>query len=228
MGTSKTDCRIERLPGETDLNFPWTIVRAKPDKPTWLVSISHDIFGVRTHFYKGRTMPCTFTGCPACERKMTSRWSGYILAMAVKDGSQVVFEFPPPAAIQLDRAFKEYQSLRGLKLNVTRTENRSNAKVTIEVRGVSDQAHKLPPDEEVWPIIAHIWGLTEHAPAKFVEFAPENLAEVERRRVEAEQLSTNHDSEWLHPRMQEVTGQTLMPLKIGDVLNNQANGSTRH
>lgn len=212
MDYGKENFRIERMPGSHDANFPWAIRRADHEKPLMMVSISRDIFGVRTHFFRGRTQPCRKDGCEACKAKLLSRWSGYLLAIATKDNSKIVFEFTPPAAAQLDEAVKSFGSLRGLSLIATRTSGRVNGRVAIQVKGMNGSAHKLPPDEDVWPILSHLWGLTEQAIPEFSEFTPDGLAEAERVQHAMAAVGSADENQWMRKRASDLAGQIILPL----------------
>jgi hypothetical protein len=220
MDYDKESFRIERMPGSHDANFPWAIKRADHEKPLLMVAISKDIFGVRTHFHRGRTGPCRKDGCEACKAKQLSRWSGYLLAVAAKDNSKIVFEFTPPAATQLDEAVKSYGSLRGLSLIATRTSNRPNGRVSVQVKGMNGNAHRLPADEDVWPILSHLWGLTEQAIPEYQEFTQEGLAEAERVQHAMKEVESADENQWMRKRASDLAGQIILPLDCNVQLSN--------
>lgn len=180
MFDEKQDFRCERLPGGTDQNFGWAIRRAPVDRPLKVVSISSDIFGVRTHFFRGRTQPCRTVGCEACEAKMLSRWTGFITAVDQADNASIVFEFTPPGAVMLDSVHSEYGSIRGLQIVAARAGGRVNGKVHLTQKGFSKDTHRLPAEVDIWTVLSHIWGLQASAPAKFAEFTEEGLSENEK------------------------------------------------
>jgi len=66
MAMSRDSVRIERTPSSADQNFGWTIKRATHEHPTLFTCLSNDFFGIRTHFFRGRTGPCLKTECEAC------------------------------------------------------------------------------------------------------------------------------------------------------------------
>lgn len=151
--------RIESRPSGVDTGFGWSIVRTPSDTGLGLVIVSDDIFGVRTHYFLNRTMPCMRRGCPACAAGRLSRWSGYLLAVRIGGGEKVVFEFTPAAVPTFDAEYGERKTLRGLHIIATRASKRENAKVMVAVKGLHANAHKLPPSQDVWPILSHIWGI---------------------------------------------------------------------
>jgi len=219
MGIDFDNVRSERLPSGDDQHFGWTIRRAQPGGALLLHCISRDIFGVRTHYYRGRTGPCLRTGCEACSRQQLSRWNGYLLCRDTKDGANIVFEFTPPAAMQLDEFFRQYGSLRGLRLIANRTANRANAKVTIACKGTMENPASLPSELQVWPILSHIWGLNREAPVEYSEFSAENLAELERVQLVLKKVGPADENHWMAARAADLAGQLVLPLDPAKNLN---------
>jgi len=111
---------------------------------------------------------------------MLSRWSGYLLAIDTADNASVVFEFTPPGAVVLDEAVKEFGTLRGMKIIATRPTKKDNGKVHLQALGISDRVHKLPPEEDLWVILARIWGLATEFEAAHQAFLPNEMSEHER------------------------------------------------
>lgn len=181
MSVNLGDCRTSRMPDDGDQNFGWTIKRAPTDSVLKLIILSNDILGIRTHFFRGRTCPCYIGKCEACEHNQLSRWKGYVLAVEQPSGAQCVFEFTPPAARTLDEARKKYGTMRGIQLYVARASKKPNAKVTVTVKGITVLGPTACPDYNVWPIVAHIWGLTEKAPCIVNDDEILNLSEYEKQ-----------------------------------------------
>lgn len=212
MSISRDDCRIERMPSEHDGSFIWSIKRASHESSLLLCLISSDIFGIRTHYFNKRTMPCVRAYCEPCNRHQTSRWTGYLQAVDAKNGSRVLFEFTPAAAATFDQAHKDRGTLRGLNVIAGRTSNKINAKVQVTIKGMSDKAHVLPCEVETWPILAHIWGLKPEAPAIISGHTPDALAESERLKdVLAGQKETD-ENQWMWDRARLLESQLVMPL----------------
>lgn len=174
------DCRTSRMPDDKDRNFGWTIKRAGTDSVMKLVVLSSDIFGIRTHFFRGRTGPCLLSDCEACEHKQLSRWKGYLLAVDASDQQQCIFEFTPPAALKLDEAKKKYGTLRGLQVYVSRASKKPNAKVNVTVRGISVLGPQECPDYWVWPVLAHIWGLNSKESLDVHQASVKDLSQYEK------------------------------------------------
>jgi hypothetical protein len=224
MGWSIDNVRTERLPTGDDSSGSWTIKRASHERPLQLVIVSHDLFGIRTHFWQRRTGPCLKVGCEACAKHQLSRWNGYLLALQVPSNERVIFEFTPAAAVTLDALFKEAGTLRGLKLLAGRAGGKLNGKVQVTSQGFTPNTHKLPADEPVWPVLSRVWGLTDAAQGSFSEF--DEFATSESEKVQ-EGIAPKHTR-----RSRVVPGSdggdnlagqvdaTKAPSRIAEVLHN--------
>jgi hypothetical protein len=206
------DLRDEPMPGGEDQSFDWCIVRADEAKPILLIALSDKHWGTRTHFFKGRTMPCLKTDCEACKRKMLSRWTGYLLCLENKTGTKIIFEFTPPGALVLQKARNEYTTLRGLNIIASRPSRKANGKVLLEIRGMNSGAHKLPPAPDAKPLLMHIWGLADQDIPEYAEFTPDGLAEAERVQHAMEQVPPADENSWMHARASDLAGQIILPL----------------
>lgn len=174
------NCRTSRLPDEQDNHFGWTIHRVGIDRPSRMVILSNDIFGIRTHYFRGRTGPCLREGCDACNHKQLSRWKGYLLAKDRDSKQQIVFEFTPPGAAVLDHARLEAGTLRGLILVASRAAKKPNAKVILTMAGVAVVGPNECPDYSIWPILARIWGLAGADRDDVRHGGKENMSEFDR------------------------------------------------
>lgn len=177
--TPLENCRTSARPDDADQNFGWVIKRSPPDGVLKLVILSRDIFGIRTHFHRGRTGPCLTDGCEGCKAGHLSRWKGYLLAIDHTNGQRLVFEFTPPCATTLDEAYKKFGTMRGLQVVASRAGKRANAKVQVHVKGITVLGPEAEPDHDVWPILGHIWGLTSHTPPAKFGYGLEDLSQYE-------------------------------------------------
>lgn len=150
-------------PDEGDEKHSWQIIRTPATGKLSVCVVSQRVFGIRTHFHKGRTGPHLREGCEACRDHREPRWTGYLLALAFPGEHQVLFEFPPPAARQIEAARLVHGKLRGLKLRATRAGNRPNGKVLVAECGLAGPELQLPPDVDILPVLYRIWQIN---PAK--------------------------------------------------------------
>ena len=155
--------RREDDPSGDDAAFGWSIVRALPGTPTKLCVVSTSWFGIRTHYWKGRTTPCLVAGCEACLGKQLSRWHGYLQCVRPGTTEKVLLEFTPACHEACRLAKETAGGLRGMNIVVSRTANKANAKVRIVFQSVSQSVSRLPGEEDFWAILSHIWGLNRDA-----------------------------------------------------------------
>lgn len=179
MGSNFVGVRSERLPSDDDFNCGYRMVRSSAGRTIDFVSWSHDMLGMRTHYWRGRTGPCWEVGCEACTRGMRSRWNGYLLGQLFPSGENVIFEFTPPAGRTLDESFKEYATMRGLKCRFTRTSEKVNARVHVAVRGMWEQAHTIKLVPDTWSILMRIWGLTKGPDGIIGPMVAQQISEAE-------------------------------------------------
>ena len=220
MTVRKEDVRSERLPTDEDQPSPWKIIRTPMVTPIKVVCVSHDLVGYRVHYWNNRTTVCVKEGCPACLAGWRSRYAGYVLAVGANDNSQYVFEFTPPPALILGKAFDERGTLRGLNLVFSRRTKKANGAVTVTIRGTNDQAHRLPPDQDTWSILSRIWGLNKHTSPTFAEFSPDSLAEAERVQNAMNQIGDGHDNDWMKQRLSDLSSVE----RIADDLTKKLSG----
>lgn len=151
--------RSERMPSDADFSSEWRMVRTPTNgRSLSMVIFSDDMLGMRTHHWMRRTGPCFVEGCEPCDRGQVSRWYGYVLGQ-LQSGERIIFEFPPPAAKQLDDAFKKYGTMRGLCVVASRTSDKFNAKVHLQEKGLWSQSHVIKAVPPTWPVLARIWGV---------------------------------------------------------------------
>lgn len=158
MSRSEAGVRLERVPQKDETRGGWTIKRADPERAVEYVIVSDDLLGVRTHYWRGRTIPCLIKCCEPCQAAHANRWHGYLLVINTLSHERVAFEFGPNNVELFDELRKQYGSLRGVKFVTARAQKKPNGRVVCVPRGKTENMAKLPSDEPIWPILAHLWG----------------------------------------------------------------------
>ena len=177
------DLFLESAPSERDAHFNWNVLRAPADRPLPLIVLSTRTFGIRTHFWAGRTTACVRSKCDACEAGRLSRWTGYLACINPADWTQTLFEYTPPAAEQLQKIMASQGCLRGSKIVASRTKKVKNARVSIVGRGLYEHMDRLPREPEILPILFHIWGLKQRDDLEGSPYDRDELPEGERPRI---------------------------------------------
>jgi len=161
MRSNPNDWGTEQIPSDNDASFGWSIKRVPSDKPLSFVCVSANYFGVRVHYYCGRTVPHLRSGCEPCSRKHLSRWKGYLLGVVIGTSERVLFEFTPAVVQSFVDVFKAEGSLRGLVCVAKRTSNKPNGKLHVTFKGLHQNANKLPAEVCIPDLLARIWGYTD-------------------------------------------------------------------
>lgn len=137
-------------------------VRVPAAKVVRGVSLSVRIVEVRTHYWRGRTVPCVLDDCPACEES-TGRWYGFLptrLRVGESYGPTVLVELPASAtetllrdASMLDRG--EELGLLGVAFSAWRKKGGRSPVVIDEVHDTGH--HEAIPRLEVFRTLAKLW-----------------------------------------------------------------------
>ena len=204
---------VERAPREHVDRPGWDIMRT-PTRGTILLGVvSHDLYGIRTHWWYGRTTPCLKKDCPGCRVGQATRWHGYILAQLHKDHSRVIFEFTSPGYGVLDSHFRRFGTLRGICVAASRARQHDRAKVNLAIPGVYKEALELPPDEPTWLVLAKIWCVNagDIGDAQPPDRVP--LTEAERVQQGIPPVVNHIDDEWVLSRTKDLAGQLKLPME---------------
>lgn len=139
--------------------YAMRLVRTPTGGKLHLVVTCDQLTGCWTHFYSGRTCPCTGPDCEACQQGASSRWHGYLSAFDPDAPEHVLFEVTAAAA----EAFAAYRvkvgSLRGCEFVARRVAKRANARVHITMRPADLSKLEIPKAPNVQAILCHIWGI---------------------------------------------------------------------
>lgn len=179
MPNPRLDFNFQDEPNENDTGFPWTVVRTPASNHLDLICVSAKHTGVRTHYFRGRTIGCSRSKCEACDSGNISRWSGYLLAVANKTGQRVLFEFTPTAQKYLKALYETHPSLRGMRLRAHRPSKRANGTIVLQAFGFVPSPSDLPEEVPIRPLLFHIWGVAVDAGDSAAAAADDGFTEHE-------------------------------------------------
>lgn len=151
-------------PCEAELNFGWSIKRAPPDRIIKMAVISSKHYGIYTHYHRGRSTPHLKSDCPACADGLLPRWYGYFLALLYPTKERVVFEFTAKCVEAVLKEELTPTALRGRVVQASRPRGKPNSPVVLQFTDSNCNPADLTKDEDIRPILAHIWGFRESAP----------------------------------------------------------------
>lgn len=146
-----------RRPKDNDALPGWELKRPGARGRVTAVLLSHDIIGHDTHYWGGRTRPCTGETCDACRANNATRWHGYLAATDEGLQARWIIEITAPAANQIDRIFRERRTLRGFVLILERRNQKPNGPISVKgYQGVL-QNDKLPDCPDMIKKLCRIW-----------------------------------------------------------------------
>ncbi len=182
MDSSLENWGDAQIPRKSECTHGWEITRASHLKPVTFCCVSDAHYGVYTHYFHRRTMPHLLTGCEACDAGLDRRWLGYLLAVLQGNKRRIIFEFTPAAAETVVSAEGKFGSLRGHVFSASRTANRNNGKVQLDLRPGKFDPSLLPPDEPIKPLLARIWGYQKSVDSGDSNFDPDAFSQDQRIR----------------------------------------------
>ena len=135
------------------------LLRTPAKKKLHLIVTSDNLIGCWTHFFGGRTVPCTRPDCEACTAGTSSRWHGYLSAIDPDTSEHLLFECTASAAESFAVYRKRHETLRGCEFVADRVNPRPNARLRLKMKP-ADLAHiNLPQPANLQAALCHIWGL---------------------------------------------------------------------
>lgn len=160
MGTFRNDgIRWQASPDDNDGHSKYRIIRTPAAGALNLRVLSHRMVGARTHYWGGRTTPCSTENCKPCSENHASRWHGWLICQDTKTSEQVIVEFPPAVGTSFLRCFSQLRTLRGVRFKLFRVGGKPNGKVVIQFGGIDENKEHLPNVPDLEPILCRLWGV---------------------------------------------------------------------
>lgn len=144
-----------------------------------LIVTSDDLLGCWTHFFAGRTTPCTGATCEACRGGASSRWHGYVSVLEPGAREHLIFECTAAAATSFANYRIKHGTLRGCDFIADRTSARPNARVRLRMTPADLAAIDLPEGANLTAVLCHIWGIPQNETQTIS--GPQNSPEIEHR-----------------------------------------------
>lgn len=148
-------------PPDEAQNYGYRLIRCPAFKPMRAIILSPSLMGTRTHYTKGRTLPCEPINCEACSAGHPWRWHAYLAVLAGDQKEKCILELTAQAAEQLQEIVKGYGTLRGIEILAERPSRRPNGRVRIVGHMNGSPPNSLPFAPDVKLLMLHIWGLDD-------------------------------------------------------------------
>lgn len=136
------------------------LMAARPGRPIRGIITSTRLRGVYTHFLGSRTQPCMKLNCPGCEKKLPSRWEGYVSLWTAAPSKHIIARLTEAAANEIAENAPDYQNLRGLTINLERASTRANSRLLAKVEVLENNQVRLPAEPDLIAHLVLIWRMS--------------------------------------------------------------------
>ena len=133
--------------------------RTPTGKPLIAIITCDDLIGCPTHYYKGRTQPCSAPDCEACRDQVPWRWHGYVSALNTATHEHFIFEMTAQATDALVAYYDQHETLRGCLFEAKRLHTRQNARVILRCKPADLQQTSLPAPPNLEHALSILWNL---------------------------------------------------------------------
>lgn len=153
-----------RRPDAAAARGQWSLRRCPTKGTLSAVIISHDVLGRYTHYYGGRTRPCTGRDCEPCNKSMRPRWHGYLACIDLDTNEKIIVEITAIVAARVAEWFDERRTLKGSRIRLQRRSPKTNGRVTVSLAPPAAGTGELPQAPDVRPIMNRVWELHDEPP----------------------------------------------------------------
>lgn len=137
-------------------------VKIGGENQDWLI-YSPNIWGIWTHFHEG-TFPCyeNHKLCHLGHDPKTLRWKGYLFGFFSRKSKPCFLQLTPASAEMLLDQVPDGNNLRGLRLNVSRTESKKGRlKISINHYGPPADPTKMVKDQDPRMSLFNEWKIDD-------------------------------------------------------------------
>jgi len=135
------------------------LIRTPANRPLVGIVTCDEMLGTRTHYYRGRTIPCDDQNCPACDDGMSWRWHAYLSVAHVLNRRQALIEFTA-AGVEPFKLYREaYGTLRGCHFTARRAQIAANSRVIVQCKQADLEKITLPDAPNILEALAIIWNI---------------------------------------------------------------------
>lgn len=135
----------------------YRIYRTPVGREVELICLSENFLGAKLHYWKGRSTPCSGTGCEACKNGQRPRWKGYILAYHMATKTVVIFEFTERGYEPMEEALIRHKRLRGMKFKTFRLNKKTNGPIQLSFSELREESPHLPKAGDLATMLERIW-----------------------------------------------------------------------
>lgn len=163
-------------------------------KPT-AISLTHDLVGCWTHFFRNRTVPCQKPRCPACDAQYPARWHAWLIGWNQRANTQFIFEMTAAISEVFADYRDHYGTLRGCQFTTWRPSKKPNGRIACELKPATLNGIILPEPPDLIAVLCKIWNV----PAEDAKSNPPNRPNGDGR------ITNNDRLRILDPTLQHQT-----------------------
>jgi hypothetical protein len=135
------------------------IVRVSGTASKLCIATSETYWGCWSHWYNGRTRPCTDPACEPCQNGSPRRWHSYTAIYSPGNHSQHILELTAQATEHLANYRLAHGTLRGAAITVRRATQKPNSRIILECHPADQRSITLPRGLDLVRALATLWGI---------------------------------------------------------------------
>jgi len=135
-------------------------IRRTPTTGSLVATVtSQRLLGTNTHYWGGRTVPCTHEPCDACSAGAPYRWHAYLAAYDFQRQLHFLFECTAAAADAFVKFAASHEQLRACTFRATRDSKRQNSRVMLECSVFTGDPQSLPRSPDLVGALSRLWNI---------------------------------------------------------------------
>jgi hypothetical protein len=138
---------------------PYPIQRVPATGSLAAAITSKQPFGCFTHFWGGRTIPCTAEACDACKAAAPSRWHCYMTAYSHPNQLHFLLELTAAAAEKIYQFTREHGTCRGCHFKANRQPQTPNGRIYLQTQMLDMDKYRLPEEPDLKLILSRLWNI---------------------------------------------------------------------
>jgi hypothetical protein len=138
---------------------PFPIIRVGATRPLVVIITCENTLGCYTHFWGGRTVPCTDPTCDACNAGCPRRWHIYLTVYSEPEQLHSLLELTAAAGENIYRYATEHGTVRACCIEATRRPKTSNGRIIIRTKMTDPARNPIPAAPDVPYLLSRLWNI---------------------------------------------------------------------
>lgn len=142
-------------------NYSIELVRCPAKGGNSAIILTDQAYWIDTHYWRGKTQPCTGPVCPGCRANAPIRELGYIAIMHPRDHVIKILQITHQAWHAMQSYLVIARTMRGATITQIRPDGRKNGRVKTTVSATKITIENLPEAPDVRSIMEQIWEISD-------------------------------------------------------------------